>query len=593
MVQATSWTKRSQSYGSATLGVVVSALLVMASISPVYGQSAAPRANWEPAFGRGAGQVPAEAYPGQFGLDPAARARAGRQLDADGATLAPGRIAQNQAWQPSAFSPTPAVQRGNGNMMLMPVQQTVPGTAAATPPAPGTPTGPRIVTDRQVIQQQRQGVMLNAGSGRVFNLTEPAASLFSADPAVVEVRAASPTSIFMLGVAPGRTTVAALSATGNEMVLFDVTVRASAFPKTEVEGRINRQVPGARVSIDPMPNGAVISGQVNTAQDAERVMTLVRAHLEDDAEVVNRLTVAHSLQVNLRVRVAEMSRQVTRNLGLNWQSLLNGGAFTLGLRTAAGAAGAISALLPLQGLSGTGVGSTSRPDTLGFGYRGTNWDINGVIDALAGDNLVTILAEPNLTAVSGQAASFLAGGEIPIPVRGSRDEITVEWKPFGVSLAFVPTVMGPNRISLRVRPEVSEISQQDAIIIDNIRLPSLTVRRAETTVELGSGQSFALAGLLSDSTRQASQGLPVLSELPILGALFKSDGFRRTETELVIIVTPYLVRPVSEPRLLSVPNDQWSPPNDIERLFFSRLRARGQPAQPSPRLAGDPGFMFD
>lgn len=591
MVQAISRTKRPQGYGSAALGIVATALFVMANISPGYGQSASPGASWQPTFAPAAAQAPAEAHPGEFGLDPASRVRAGRQLDAEGSTLAPARIAQNQAWQRSTLAPSSVPRRGNGNMMLVPVQQTVPGTAAT--PAPGTPTGPRIITDRQVIQQQRQGVLLNAGSGRVFNLTEAAASLFSADPAVVEVRAASPTSIFMLGVAPGRTTVAALSATGTEMVLFDVTVRASAFPKTEVEGRINRQVRGARVSIDPLPNGAVVSGQVNTAQDAERVMALVRAHLDEDSEVVNRLTVAHSLQVNLRVRVAEMSRQVTRNLGLNWQSLLNGGAFTLGLRTAAGAAGAISALLPVQGLSGTGVGSTLRPDTLGFGYRGTNWDINGVIDALAGDNLVTILAEPNLTAVSGQAASFLAGGEIPIPVRGSRDEITVEWKPFGVSLAFVPTVLGPNRISLRVRPEVSEISQQDAIIIDNIRLPSLTVRRAETTVELGSGQSFALAGLLSDSTRQASQGLPVLSELPILGALFKSDGFRRTETELVIIVTPYLVRPVSEPRLLSVPTDHWQPPNDIERLFFSRLRARGQPAQPSPRLAGDPGFMFD
>jgi pilus assembly protein CpaC len=225
---------------------------------------------------------------------------------------------------------------------------------------------------------------------------------------------------------------------------------------------------------------------------------------------------------------------------------------------------------------------------------------NGVIDALAQDGLVHILAEPNLTAVSGEAASFLVGGEFPIPVAQQNNTVTIEFKQFGVSLAFVPTVASDGHITLKVRPEVSQISNQNAIQLtagtSTIVVPSLIVRRAETTVQLGSGESFAIAGLLQDNTNVASSGLPIMGDLPILGALFRSDNFQRNETELVIVVTPFLVRPVSDAALLRLPTDGWQAPNDLERILLFRQSARS-PSQtetaivPSSRIPGVAGFV--
>jgi pilus assembly protein CpaC len=209
------------------------------------------------------------------------------------------------------------------------------------------------------------------------------------------------------------------------------------------------------------------------------------------------------------------------------------------------------------------------------------------------------LAEPNLTAQSGEAASFLAGGEFPIPVAGSlTGQITIEFKQFGVSLAFVPTVLASDRLNLRVRPEVSELSEQGAVTIPlgiggaTITIPALSVRRAETTVELGSGQSFAIAGLLQRSTQQNAQGIAGLGEVPVLGALFRSDRFQRNETELVIIVTPYLVRPVSDPTRLAAPTDGFRPATDLERVLLQRQIARGAPG-PLLRSRPDAGFILE
>ena len=245
-------------------------------------------------------------------------------------------------------------------------------------------------------------------------------------------------------------------------------------------------------------------------------------------------------------------------------------------------------------------GQLSRPISgtvnglLGAGYSGGSWDVNLLIDALAQDQLISILAEPNLVAQSGETASFLAGGEFPVPVASQNDEVTVEFKQFGVSLAFVPTVLDNGRISLRVRPEVSELTNDGAIRLPLaggvVEIPALRVRRAETTVELGSGQSFAIAGLLQDGSRMTGAGLPYLSELPVIGALFRSDWFRRNETELVIIITPHLVQPVSDPRALRLPTDGFKPANDIERILLNRQRAR---TAPPPRVPGQAGFILE
>ncbi|MFC7738513.1 type II and III secretion system protein family protein [Roseomonas sp. GCM10028921] len=354
--------------------------------------------------------------------------------------------------------------------------------------------------------------------------------------------------------------------------------------------RMVRGAEGVRV-VAAGPNGFHLSGSVPTAADAQRAEAIARAAVGEDAELVNSLALLSSIQVNLRVRVAEISRQVTRELGFNWQALANGGNnFLLGLRT--GGAGAVLSAITAPATTASGV------NRVGAAFGSSRFDINAVVDALASDQLITILAEPNLTAQSGEVASFLAGGEFPVPVaaNNSNNSITIEFKQFGVSLAFVPTVMGPDRLNIRVRPEVSELSENGAISVPlsngTVTIPALTVRRAETSVELGSGQSFAIAGLLQRSSTLVNSGLNFLGDVPVLGALFRSDRFKRSETELVIIITPYLVQPVSDPRSLAAPTDGIRPASDLERILHRRQLARGGPATPL-RARLDAGFVLE
>lgn len=438
-------------------------------------------------------------------------------------------------------------------------------------------------------------VAIEAGTGRVLGLSGTAATVFAADPKVAEVRPASPRTLFVFGVAPGRTTVAAMAANGAPVGQFDVVVRPSSFAATEAGAAVRRALPGSMgksgllpdVAVQPAPNGMAVTGTVATPDDAERAAAMARSYAGDKQTVSNRLRVQAPIQVNLRVRIAEMSRTLTRELGVNWQALGSLGRYgTIGFATA-------NALTELS----------SFATRLSAGYAKSNGrsntDVNAVIDALSQDQLVRVLAEPNLTALSGESASFLVGGEFPIPVAQQNNTVSIEFKQYGISLAFVPTVLGGDRISLHVRPEVSQLSDQGAVRLsagnNSIQIPALTVRRAETTVELGSGQSFAIAGLLQDNARMSGLGLPFLGDLPVLGALFRSDSFRHDETELVILITPYIVRPVSDPAALRRPDDGWSPPSDLERILLLRQTPRGgsgaMPVPAAARIPGDAGFV--
>ena len=432
--------------------------------------------------------------------------------------------------------------------------------------------------------QASHSVAIEAGMGKVMGLRGAAASVFAADPKVAEVRPASPNSLFIFGVAPGRTTVAALAANGNPIAQWDVVVRPSAFAAGEVQGAVNRAMPGAAVAAQAWPNGVAMTGQVTTPADAERASRLARAYLAEKGTLDNRMTVTAPIQVNLRVRIAEMSRSLTRELGINWLALGNIGRYgAVGFATANTLADLASSASRVSGRY------------LKVGPRNAFTDINATIDALSQDQLVHVLAEPNLTALSGETASFLVGGEFPIPVAQQNDSISVEFKQYGISLAFVPTVASGDRIVLRVRPEVSQLTDQGAVRLGNgntsVSIPAITVRRADTTVELGSGQSFAIAGLLQEGQRITGLGVPFLGDIPILGALFRSDNFQHNQTELVIIVTPYIVRPVSDPAALASPDDQWRPPSDIERLVLLRQKARGVKAA-SVHIPGDAGFVL-
>ena len=290
-----------------------------------------------------------------------------------------------------------------------------------------------------------------------------------------------------------------------------------------------------------------------------------RRYIVDKQTVENQTRITSPVQVTLRVRIAEISRDITRQLGINWIALANIGRW--------GIAAAIT-----DGLNT----SSSLPNTIGITTPGNS--INTVLDLLAQDQLITMLAEPNLTTRSGEPASFLAGGEFPIPISGQNNQITVAFKQYGVSLAFVPTVLSEGRISLHVHPEVSELTNAGAVSLpigtslfgsNVITIPALTVRRADTTVELGSGQSFAVAGLLTSQNTMNARGLPYAGEIPVLGALFKSNLFQRDQSELVIVVTPYIVRPVGSPNQLRTPTDGFVPAGDFDRVFLMRQRAQG------------------
>jgi pilus assembly protein CpaC len=425
-------------------------------------------------------------------------------------------------------------------------------------------------------------IVVNAGSGRIIQTGRAITNLFAADPKVAEVRPASPTSVFVFGVGPGRTTIAALDQAGGVIGRYEVTVLPSAFAADQAGSVVRQAVPHSALSVQTSLNGLTLSGQVNSAADAHRAETIVKGYLGDKQVLDDRLTVASSVQVNLRVRIAEISRQVTRRFGINWAAL-----GTIGKYGIVGAAIADVFNTP----------ATPANQLLG-GYNSPSLSINAVLDLLAQDNLATILAEPNLTAMSGETASFLSGGEYPIPVAQQNNTISIEYKQYGISLAFVPTVVGSDHISLRVRPEVSQLTTQGAIQLgagnSTISVPALTVRRAETSVELGSGQSFAIAGLLQTQNVLGNSGLPYAGEAPIFGSLFGSNNMQRNDSELVIIVTPYIVRPTDDPTRLRAPTDGYSPPADFDRVALHRQRARGtSPDVVAAHLQGDAGFILN
>ncbi len=429
-------------------------------------------------------------------------------------------------------------------------------------------------------QEVSHSVTVEAGSGRVVQLSGSAANLFVADPKVAEARPASPTSLFVFGLAPGRTTIAAMDNAGHEVGVYTVSVQPSSAAATQAGSAISQALPGQEIHTHAAPGGVELGGDVTSPADAEHAAAVAQSFLGDKQVVANRLNIGQQTQVLLRVRIVEMSRTLTRDLGLNWQNLGGriGNSATIGLATQ----------FPLADLTSGAAAPVLATASL------AKTSVEAIVDALAQDQLVHILAEPNLTTESGEPASFLAGGEFPVPVAQQQNTISVEFKQYGISLAFVPTVLDGNRISMHVRPEISQLTDQGAVQLtagnSSLVIPALQVRRADTTVELGSGQSFAIAGLLSDNVSHTTNGVPFLGEVPGIGALFRSDSFRRQETEIVILVTPFIVRPVSNPAALQEPSKGWRPPNDLERILLLRQSGRPRPT-PVAHISGDAGFI--
>lgn len=392
-------------------------------------------------------------------------------------------------------------------------------------------------------------VSIEAGTGKMLQFHASVMDIYIADPKIADVKPAGNSGAFVMGIGVGETTLVATDSRGRPTEQYHISVIPSAAELGPVQSEINQTLKTYKVSVVPTPAGARLEGEVHTAAEAETAVDIVRHALPASARVDNQLRVADSIQVTLRVRVVEMARSMTRDLGFNWENLGGDlGAFArIGLSGAAGLADAAS------GSSGTA--------QLAMALHNTN--LEAVVDAMVEDQLVRLLAEPNLTAISGQPASFLVGGEFPIPITQQLGQTSVQFKPYGISLDFVPTVLTSGQISLKVRPEVSALTSQGAVSFkengSSLTIPAISVRRAETTVELGSGQSFAIAGLLQDDVTQNDQGTPFLGDIPYLGALFRSDSFKRHQTELVILVTPYIVRPVDNPKLLQTPDMHYRP----------------------------------
>ena len=303
--------------------------------------------------------------------------------------------------------------------------------------------------------------------------------------------------------------------------------------------------------------------------------------ISNGGTIWNELEVKEPIQVELKVRIASMSRTVTRELGIDWSSV-GSSAIAIGK----------FGLTNLSSASAVPSISGSSPGGVGVTFPGGTFE--GVIDALASDNLAHILAEPTLTTLSGTQATFQSGGQFPIPVASTNDFVTVTYQNYGVILSFTPTVFSDGRIALQVSPQISEISSANSAILSSagssvgIVVPSLDITQATSTVILGSGQGMAIAGLLSDTTNVTDQGVPGLSEVPLLGSLFRGDAFQRVQQELVITVTPYIVNPVNNPGSLASPDDGWTPPNDLQRILL--LRDNGTNSA-STTIPGDAGFI--
>ena len=383
----------------------------------------------------------------------------------------------------------------------------------------------------RVIESGVDRIEINVNKGVLVRLPEAASSVFVSNPELSDISVKSPELVYVTAKRVGETTFFALN--GNDSVLASIDI-VGTHDLTGVREALHSAL-SAAIEVQPISGGLMLTGRVNSAVDAEEARRITTLFIAEDEAIVNRLQVVGPNQVNLRVKVAEVSRDVLERIGFNFDGLMVTGNFQFGLAT--GRAFLDQFRRTIERPSGTGMAHLI--------YETSRADINTVIDALESEGLISLLAEPNLTALSGETASFLAGGEFPVPVVDRLGGASVEFKDYGVSLAFTPTVLTGNRINLKVMPEVSSISSAGAVTINAVNVPALTTRRASTSVELGSGQSFAIAGLLLANTDQNVDKFPGLGDLPILGALFRSTRFNRRETELVVIVTPYIVQPVS------------------------------------------------
>ncbi|KTB93340.1 type II and III secretion system protein RhcC2 [Pseudomonas syringae ICMP 11293] len=387
-------------------------------------------------------------------------------------------------------------------------------------------------------------VDLAIGEGRVLHFSAPVDSVMVAEPGIADLQVVSPGVIYVFGKTAGQTSLIALDSEGRETATLSLAVSSGTAAVSrplkalhpQSQARINAS--GSRVIASG--SRVIASGAVQDVGEATDLNALLSTEGQNFQSTVNSATYAGSAQVNIRVRFAEVSRSELLRYGVNWNALFNNGTFSFGL---------------LTGGSLAADAASGASNVISAGLTSGNVNIDAMLEALQNNGVLEVLAEPNITAMTGQTASFLAGGEVAVPVPVNREVVGIEYKPYGVSLLFSPTLLPNGRIALQVRPEVSSLMSTTTLDVNGYQVPSFRVRRADTRVEVGSGQTFAIAGLFQRESSQDMDKVPMLGDMPILGSLFRSKRFQRNETELVILITPYLVEPVKE-RVAATPLDK-------------------------------------
>jgi pilus assembly protein CpaC len=421
-------------------------------------------------------------------------------------------------------------------------------------------------------------IVIGIGKSRLVELPAPYSDVMIGNPKVADVVPLNPHSVYVVGKGMGSTALTLYGAGRRVIYSSDVLVSADL---DGLKARLHEVLPGEdHVSVSTANQSIVLSGTATSPAALQQILTLADTY--DPGKVVNMMSVQGTQQVMLSVRFVEMERTTAKDLGINVQQTPSRGNPSVTVTTGE----------TLLGQSAT-VQNT-------FGIASLAWRVGGgdltvLFDALETKGLIKTLAEPNLVAMSGDTANFLAGGEFPIPVAQQSASgtalpvITIEFKQFGISLAFTPTILQDGMINMVVNPEVSSIDPTTSIQLGDISIPGIKVRRAHTTVELRDGESFTVAGLLSDNYQSNISQLPFLGDLPIIGALFRSTGYQADQTELVIVVTPHLVSPRRGPT--ATPTDAFVPPSDFELFLFGNQRGKAENVRPEDRalMSADPG----
>jgi pilus assembly protein CpaC len=460
------------------------------------------------------------------------------------------------------------------------------GTIVLAQPCGAQASGPENdgAGARQITVATRTGqterITLALGKAAVVRLDTDARDVLVSDPATVNAVVRTPRRIFLLAQKIGQTNAFFFDGAGHQLLSVDIRVERDV---TDLVAMIHTNLRDSNVRVSALNDNLVLTGTVASAQDAARAQDLAAQFIRtpgsqaDPTKIVNMLKIGAHEQVLLKVRVAEMERQVAKQFAVNLNAAFTAGGVPFAAMTSNpyGLAGQA-----LSALSGAQIGNVGNP-----AGTGPN-NVQGMLNALEQTGLLHTLAEPNLTAVSGETAKFLAGGSFPVPAgRDQQGNISIEFKDFGVGLSFTPVVLSDRRISLQLSTEVSELTNTGAftlaggqvvnssgqiVSVQAQTIPALEVRRAQSTVEMPSGGSFAIAGLMQHTTKQVLDAFPGLKDMPVLGALFRSRDFENDETELVIIVSAYLVEPTTAKKLAS-PTDGFVTPSDAGTIGFGRL----------------------